>query len=306
MGDVKIVSIVYTVILFVSCLFLVRKKEEAEAYFPLKIIGYFILGSFAFYFNQLPLPLGFVVYLLLFRPRINIKIKRISAVIGVLTFIVVHWIMPYVIDEWKSRPLFIEHEIGSVYTMNFQDEYDLVKQKLKITNDHMRLEDFEVDYTKNGRITDLSWQLLKHNGNNFTLYQIRYDMDNSRYRVTNSLLDTWLQYNRLIAADRFFENLTVLDIKEITQAKGDFSSYGIQSTGERINYAVENRTHFIVSNEGIQLLDDEHLPVEAYYISTFALKKTGEERDRQGNITHETFEGTESSDYLFDVHFGED
>ena len=32
----------------------------------------------------------------------------------------------------------------------------------------------------------------------------------------------------------FFENLNVLDIKDITHAKGVFSSYVIQSTGERI------------------------------------------------------------------------
>lgn len=54
-------SIVYTVILIVSFLFLVWRKDEAESYFPLKIIGYFIVSSFAFNFNQIPLPLGFRV-----------------------------------------------------------------------------------------------------------------------------------------------------------------------------------------------------------------------------------------------------
>ncbi|PWW17076.1 hypothetical protein DFO73_1326 [Cytobacillus oceanisediminis] len=298
-------AIIYTVILIVSFLFLAWKKDEAESYFPLKIIGYFILGSFAFNFNQIPFPIGFIVYLLFFRPKLNVNVKRMASVFGVLAFILVHWILPFAIHEWESRPIFIEHELGSVYTMNFQDEYEQVKQELELENNNLRLEDFEVNYVKDGSITDLSWQLLGQNGNSYNLYQIRYDIVKSRYQVTNSQLDTWLQYNRLIEADHFFENLNVLDIKEITHAKGDFSSYVIQSTGERINYAIKNRTHFFISNGEIQLLDDEQLPVEGYYISTFAIKKTGEKRDDKGNITQESFEGTESSDYLFDINIGE-
>lgn len=299
-------SIVYTVILIVSFLFLVRKMDETESYFPLKVIGYFIVGSFAFNFNQIPLPLGFIVYLLFFRPTLNKDVKRMASVFGVLTFILVHWILPFAIHEWQSRPIFIEHELSSVHTMNFQDEYEQVKQELKIENKNLRLEDFEVNYIKDGRITDLSWQLLEQNGNSYNLYQIRYDIGKSKYRVTESKLDSWIQYNRLIEADHFFENLNVLDIKDITHAKGNFSSYVIRSTGERINYAIGNRTHFFISDREIQLLDDEQLPVEGYYISTFAMKKTGEKRDDNGNITQESFEGIESSDYLFDVNFGEE
>ena len=36
------------------------------------------------------------------------------------------------------------------------------------------------------------------------------------------------------------------------------------------------------------------------------MKKTEEKKDDQGNITQESFEGTKSSDYLFDVNFGEE
>src|SRR5690606_29156270 len=120
-------------------------------------------------------------------------------------------------------------------------------------------------------------------------YQIRYDIGKSRYRVIKSQLDTWLQYHRLINACRFFENLNMLDIKDITQSKGDFSSYVIKSTGERVNYAIENRAHFVVLNNEIQKLDDEKLPVEGFYISIIAIKKTVEERDERGNIAQENF-----------------
>lgn len=299
-------SIVYTVILIVSFIFLVLKRDEAESNFPLKIIGYFILGSFTFNFNQIPLPLGFIVYLLFFRPTLNVDVKRMAAIFGVFAFILVHWIIPFGTHEWQSRSILIEQELGSVYTMNFQDEFELIKDELKLENQNLRLENFKVEYVKDGRITDLSWQLLGQNGNRFDLYQIRYDIDEGRYRVTNSQPDTWLQYNRLIIAEQLFKHLNLLDIKDITHAKGDFSSYVIRSTGERMNYAVENGTHFYLSNGEIKILDNEQLPVEAFYISTYAMKKTGEKRNEQGNITEESFEGTEPSDYLFDIKFGEE
>ncbi|MEH7098051.1 hypothetical protein [Neobacillus vireti] len=297
-------SIIYAVLLLVSFLFLIRKKSDPESYFPLKIIGYFVVGSFTFNFNQLSFPLGFIVYLIFVRPKLNVNVKRIAAVMGVLVFFLIHWILPFAINEWESRPTYIEHKLGSVYTLNFQKENDLIKQELNLDNS-LSLEDFEADYVKNGRITDLRWQLIGQNDNTYHLYKIQYDVSKNRYHVMHHQLDTWAQYNRLVDADHFFENLNVLNIKDITDTKGDFSSYAIQSSGERENFAIKNKTYFIVSNGKIQLLDDKQLPVEGYYISTIAMEKTSEERDEQGNITQESFEGKEPSNYLFDVEFGE-
>jgi len=299
-------AIIYIVILIVSFLILVRKNVDEEPNLPFKLIGYYLLGLFFFNFNQISLPIGFVVYLLFFQAKLNFKVKRVAAVVGVVTLLVVHWIIPYAIEEWEGRPIYMEHKLGSVYTMNFQEEYERVKQELKLENNSFKLEDFKVDYTEDGRITDLSWQLLGQNDKKYNLYQIRYEIGKNRYRVVHSQLDTWLQYNRLVDADYFFGNLNVLDIKDITQAKGHFSSFAIQSTGERMNYAVENRNHFFITNEEIQLLDNEELPVEVYYISTSAIEKTGEKRNDRGNITQESFEGTKSSDYLFAVNFVEE
>ncbi|MBM7602652.1 hypothetical protein JOC75_000622 [Metabacillus crassostreae] len=299
-------SIIYTVLLIVSFILLVRRKAETEAYFSLKIVGYFILGSFAINLNQFTLPLGFILYLLFFRPKLNVDVKQMAAVFGVAAFILVHWILPFAINEWQSRPIMIERELDSVYTLNFQDEYDQIKEKLKIVHNHLRLDDFEVNYGQNGQITDLRWQLLEQNGNNYTLYQIRYDTENNRYELRRSQLDSWLQYDRLIAADYFFDNLTILDIKDITLAKGNFSSYVIRSSGQRTYHELGSGNSLFISNGDIHLIDDEKLPFEGYYISTFALKKTEEKKDDNGNIIFESFEGAESSDYLFDVNFSEE
>ncbi|MEH6939852.1 hypothetical protein V7056_18700 [Bacillus sp. JJ664] len=296
--------IFYLVIFLGIFLFLVwkKKKFDTESYFHLKIIGYFVLGSFSISFNQLTIPIGFLGFLFFFRPKLNAHAKRMSTYLGVIALILNHWILPYSINKWESRPIIIEHKLASVYTINLQDEYKLIKKELKLKNTSLMLEDYEVNYVKNGRITDLRWQLIEQNGNGFNLYHIQYDSRKNRYQVIKSPLDTWLQYSRLVDADRFFEILNVLNIKDTTHSKGEFSSYVIKTLGERVRYEVKNQDLYIVSNEKIQLLDDEQLPVEGFYISTFAMKKTSEERDKQGNITGESFEGTEISDYLFDVN----
>jgi hypothetical protein len=298
-------AIIYNVILIVSFLFLLRKKADTEAYFPLKIIGYFFLGSFAFNLNQVSLPLGFILYLLFFRPKLNSHVKRMAAVLGVISFIIVYWIFPFGFNQWENRSIFIEHELGSVYTMDFQDEYELIKQELSLENDFLKLGDFKADYLEDGSIREISWQLVRQDDNSFYLYSIRYDSGRSRYQVTKNRTDTWLQYDRLTDADRFFENLDVLDIKELTKTKGSFSFYSIQSSGERVFYGEEDRTDFFVSNGEIQLLDHDQLPIGGYIVSTFAMKKMEEEKDDQGRVIHESFESTESSNYLFDVEFGE-
>lgn len=298
-------ALVYTVILIVCTFLIVRKKHEEETRFSLKIIGYFILGSFAFIFDELALPLGFIVYLLFFRPTLNAHVKRTAAVYGVLTFVLVHWIIPLAIHEWEYRSITIEHELGSVYTINFQDEHERIKEELHLNNHQVKLENFKVEYVKNGQIDDLGWQLLEPNDNGYKLYQIRYEIDKSQYHVSTSQVDNWLQYDRLVNGDYFFEILNVLDIKEITDGKGDYLSYEIRSTGERTYYGIENTEHYIIENGEIHVVEDGNLPVEGYYISTFAMLKTKELRDEQGNITEEHFEGTASTDYLFDVVFGE-
>jgi hypothetical protein len=299
-------SIIYTIILIVIFLILIRKKNDEESYFPLKVIGYFILGSFALNLNQISLPLGFVLYLLFFRPKLNEHVKRIAAIYGVVAFVLVHWILPVAIQEWESRPHFIEHEIDSVYSMGFQSDFKLIKGKFKIENNELKLEDFEVDYVKDGSIKELNWQLLSHQNDRYTHYKINYDVDNKRYRVTKSQLDTWLQYDYLIDAGLFFENLKILDIKDIMQDKGEFPYYVIRSSGESVFHTIDEsvdlHTLFVVENGEIHSINKEQLPIEGYEITTFAMKKTGEQRNKLGNITQESFEGIRTTGYLFNTN----
>lgn len=296
-----IASIVYIVFIIIGLIYLIRKKSDTEAYFSLKMIGYYILGAFAFNINQIALPLGFLIYLLFLRPKLNIQIKRQAALLGLIVFIVVQWIMPISGYLWENRTINIEQELGSVYTIDFQEENALITKELKLEDSSVKLENFKMNYTQSGKIKDLSWVILGADGEKFNYYQIQYVIDKKKYEISKSPHEPGSQYEFLVDAKYFFENMDLLDIQDITNAKGNFSSYTIHIFGERSHYGFAENEPYVILNGEIKKLDAKQLPVEGYYISTYAMKKMSEETDEQGNITQEGWEGTATTDYLFDV-----
>lgn len=296
-----IASIVYIGFIIIGLIYLIRKKSDTEAYFSLKMIGYYILGAFAFNINQIALPLGFLIYLLFLRPKLNIQIKRQAALLGLIVFIVVQWIMPISGYLWENRTINIEQELGSVYTIDFQEENALITKELKLEDSSVKLENFKMNYTQSGKIKDLSWVILGADGEKFNYYQIQYVIDKKKYEISKSPHEPGSQYEFLVDAKYFFENMDLLDIQDITNAKGNFSSYTIHIFGERSHYGFAENEPNVILNGEIKKLDAKQLPVEGYYISTYAMKKMSEETDEQGNITQEGWEGTATTDYLFDV-----
>ncbi|MBT2691129.1 hypothetical protein J7I93_23630 [Bacillus sp. ISL-47] len=65
---------------------LFRKREEDEHLLFLKLLGYYLLGSFNFSLNGLVLPVGFVISLFL-KPQQNKSVKRGAAIFGLIMMI---------------------------------------------------------------------------------------------------------------------------------------------------------------------------------------------------------------------------
>ncbi|MDF2038149.1 hypothetical protein P2R12_14380 [Cytobacillus oceanisediminis] len=67
--------------------FLFRSRNEEEELLILKLIGYYLLGTFTFSFNGIVLPVGFVISLFL-KPRQNRSVKRSSAIFGLVIMVI--------------------------------------------------------------------------------------------------------------------------------------------------------------------------------------------------------------------------
>ncbi|KAF0820698.1 MULTISPECIES: hypothetical protein [unclassified Cytobacillus] len=75
--------IIFLLIWAAGIYLLFRSRNEEEEHLVLKLIGYYILGTFTFSFNGIILPVGFVISLFL-KPGKNRGVKRISSVFGLV------------------------------------------------------------------------------------------------------------------------------------------------------------------------------------------------------------------------------
>lgn len=85
------VSIISTIVVIFVLMLFYRNREEDEGYLGLKLVGYYILGTFNLKIGIL-IPIGFIIWLLLFHPKTNQTIKRYSAIFGLLMMLIGYWI----------------------------------------------------------------------------------------------------------------------------------------------------------------------------------------------------------------------
>lgn len=79
-------SIIIFLIWATGIYILFSKRKEEEELLVLKLIGYYLLGSFNFNINGIVLPVGFFISLCL-KPQKNKSVKRGAAIFGLAMLI---------------------------------------------------------------------------------------------------------------------------------------------------------------------------------------------------------------------------
>jgi hypothetical protein len=98
------VPILYILLIVFSVNILYNKRSEYENHLVWKLIGYLLLGGFTFALNHVKLPLGFVLYLLLFhRPKPNHSIKHKAALLGLVMYLL-QLVVPPIVNHFDSEP----------------------------------------------------------------------------------------------------------------------------------------------------------------------------------------------------------
>ncbi|KGX85226.1 hypothetical protein [Pontibacillus marinus] len=85
-----IVFAIYILIPIVALIVIRKRNAVSEQNFLFKWIGYYVLGAFSFAFNEIVIPLGFLIYLLYLRPKSkeNGALKGTAAMLGLTFFFV--------------------------------------------------------------------------------------------------------------------------------------------------------------------------------------------------------------------------
>lgn len=287
------ISIIYVIFLIIGLTIIYLKSDKSEDFLIIKLVSCYLLGSFKFNLNNLAIPLGFIICLIFLRPKLNTRGKWHASLLGFLFFVIALSI-PSVDKYLYERHKEVSAHSVSINTIDFEKDWKLIKERLDINTD-TRLEGFEVSYEKDGTIRSLGYQLISRTEGALSHYSVRLFPEKEKYIIEPRKIMLWLQYDRLVTAERFFQVIPLINIEEITP-RGIYEYYCISSRGELINYKMEeNEKYIITSKDNIVKIRNDELPIEGYYFSAYGMRKKSE------TASMISYEGEGNIDYIFDV-----
>jgi hypothetical protein len=266
---IKILESLVVVIVFIYIYGRYKKQEEQNL--VLKLVGYYLLGSFRLNFNELGLPAGYVAYLLFFRPAVNTSVKRRMVILGLVVFIS-GILIPKMEEVYFERPRKVEASSSNLYTLDLAKDLKIIKQKFKL-EEMGRIENFEVNFDRDGSIRELSYKLLTRDNSDVIIYNIELLPSKKIYTIRARRHKQWFQFDRLISEDRLFEGFSKLDISQVIP-ETEYAYYNVKCTGEYMNWGVRDWENYVIREDGIKKLQEKDLPVKGYNFWVSGSKKT--------------------------------
>ena len=275
------VGILIMIVVIIGLVKIHKCKEEDEKYLVLKMIGFYLLGSFSFNFNiteftYIFVPIGFLVYYLFMehKERKNKVLKNKCAKWGLIILIIsfVSNNLNGIMNHFEYRDINI-NATGNIKDLTL--EWKTIKSKCNI-DDNVPLDGARIIYNKDGKIEDLTYFLIDYNKNKS--YQVNFENEN--YHIVVNKYDGY-DYNFNSHYDTKTENF----LKVVTQIS---DSHKMMDYNE-INYEKELEG----SNEGYDLY--------SVNIKNNKYKKI-KEKDLQGPVVNFYAEGKNdlSERYIFE------
>lgn len=243
------VGILIMIVAIIGLVKIHKCKEEDEEYLVLKIIGFYILGSFSFNFNitefmYIFVPIGFFVYYIFMehKERKNKVLKNKCAKWGliVLTISFVSNNLNGIMNHFEYRDINI-NSTGNIKDLSL--EWKTIKSKCNI-DDNVPLDGARIIYNKDGKIEDLTYFLIDYNKNKS--YQVNFENENYHIVVNkydgydynfNSHYGTKTE-NFLKVVDHISDSHKMMDYNEINYEKeleGSNEGYDLYSVNIKNN-----------------------------------------------------------------------
>lgn len=243
------VGILIMIVAIIGLVKIHKCKEEDEEYLVLKMIGFYLLGSFSFNFNiteftYIFVPIGFFVYYLFMehKERKNKVLKNKCAKWGliVLTISFVSNNLNGIMNHFEYRDINI-NSTGNIKDLSL--EWKTIKSKCNI-DDNVPLDGARIIYNKDGKIEDLTYFLIDYNKNKS--YQVNFENENYHIVVNkydgydynfNSHYGTKTE-NFLKVVDHISDSHKMMDYNEINYEKeleGSNEGYDLYSVNIKNN-----------------------------------------------------------------------
>lgn len=258
------VTVIYLLLPAVGIYFILRKRQEEEQYLVLKLIGYYILCAFSFSINAFMLPLGFIIYMIALRPKMNKKPKQQAAILGLVMFGIL-FISPHVETMIFEMPQEVSGSGQHVYSFAFEENWVKVQEELGIDR-NATLQNFELAYHADGAIEEMNAQIVGRKNESFVFYNVTYAASDERFSVERRKLNNEWHQHQMIEADRFFSTLDRLPLKKV-KPEHDFSKYELSMEGSPISYAVLSGKKYVIMSEEIVKVENYELPIRGFMLT---------------------------------------
>lgn len=282
-------AVVFAASLLLLVLFY-RNRQETEAWLPVKLLGYSVLGAFTFSLNELRLPLGFAVFLLFIfaRQKMNREAKHRAAYLGLCLFLL-QWIAPSLEKSVYERIRIVPAAEMNMYDFDFAAHWSGVAEKFQLSGE-TRLERFEAGYKADGALLQMRYEGIEPRPEgNYDYFRIELEPEKARFKIFRRQVDQWVQYDRSVPIRRFFRQLDGTELASLKPG-ADFPYYSLQAEGSSVNYGIkESKKYILEETGGIRQIDNSSLPVHGYWLMACGDRSSGCE---------------ERADYLFDAVLG--
>ncbi len=262
-----------------------RKSDKTEKYLIFKLIGYYFLGSLNFSFNRIAIPLGFLIYVIAFYPKINAQNKRNAAVIGLIIFIV-SIAVPKYDDYLFTRPIEIRTESTNLFDRTLNQEWINIRDNLNL--DNAQVQNFQADFERDGEIKSLRYQLVGYNEQGLVLSSIELFGTKKAYIIHRSKIDQGqANYNyNLIPANEFFDLLVNVNLEEILPKK-EYPWYSIQVQGNTNTFdsSVKDNS-LLLTRQGVKSVTEQQYPIQGLSVSVFGMTMTSETSSSSSDFKH--------------------
>ncbi|MCA1012221.1 hypothetical protein [Halobacillus halophilus] len=275
-------------------LYIYRKWGREEPYLFLKLLGYSVLGAFAFSINQWTLPLGFIVFLLFFRdPAWNQLAKRYAAYTGLFVFLT-GLIVPPVQNYVYERPRKVEvaQNLSASKEFNFNEHWEMINQTFRDIH-NPRLARLEMEFTDHGAVKSLFYNFkTTAQGNRETNYSVElklnekeYEIKRNRYQKQNQQVFHMGQGRHgRISPEEFFEILNETGLDAFIQTK-DSQYYSLNAEGAVRSLSEDPENTFMVTKSGIRPVVEGQLPIDAVRMTVNGFENREEDRI-QSNVNY--------------------
>lgn len=242
----------YVLFFALIVIIILKFKNEEENYYPVKIIGYTILGAFRFTFNHLHIPLGFLIFLFAFRPNKNNLGKRLAACLGLL-ILITSLAVPAANEAYFRRTRYVQPVSENIYNFDFKKQWDRVADVLgmdETTKVSAKLEDLKVSCSVSGTIELYDYQVVWMDKGKLYHSFVYYLDEYEKINVRVSRLERWDQYDRLATVEKVFDLVNGTAIISLFP-KGKFTKYNLWCPGDYTGFDIKDGEKYIINENGI-------------------------------------------------------